>query len=149
MNNHIEPPNPNPQSPLSLKEAMTQSWEQILKKAASTSSNGKDTIPIKFVNSVKTNFQKEHLTDFYAKDLQTSRSNLRKVCRITFGIPPSNCIATRLMVEAYHLLENPNETVKKTALNLGFEDPAYFSRFFKKHSGISPEDYRKIFFKDE
>lgn len=149
MNNHFKPSNPNPESPPSLKEDMTQSWEQILKNAASTSSNGKDTIPIRFVNSVKANFQKKHLTDFYAKDLQTSRSNLRKVCRIAFGIPPGNCIATRLMVEAYHSLENPNETVKNTAINLGFGDPAYFSRFFKKQSGLSPEDYRRIFFKGE
>jgi len=46
-------------------------------------------------------------------------------------------------MEAKALLSLPQYTVSEVAMALGIEDISYFSRLFKKHTGISPSEYRK------
>ncbi|WP_394748483.1 helix-turn-helix domain-containing protein [Spongiimicrobium salis] len=48
--------------------------------------------------------------------------------------------------EAKNMLLNPNSSVSETAYNLGFEYPQYFSRLFKKKTGMSPKAYREAHF---
>jgi YesN/AraC family two-component response regulator len=46
-------------------------------------------------------------------------------------------------VEAKSLLANTNNSMKEIAFELYFEDPAYFGRFFKKHTGLTPLHFRE------
>ncbi|MCF8248253.1 MAG: helix-turn-helix domain-containing protein, partial [Saprospiraceae bacterium] len=57
---------------------------------------------------------------------------------------PTSCIYVRIMLEACILLEDVSRSVKEIASDLGFDDPIYFSRFFKKQGGIPPDTYRGI-----
>jgi AraC-like DNA-binding protein len=47
------------------------------------------------------------------------------------------------MQRARELLEDPNCSIKRIALTLGYSDLAYFSRLFKQHSGTSPTAFRR------
>ena len=50
-----------------------------------------------------------------------------------------------LISEAKNLLQGSENSVSETAYALGFDNPPYFSRLFKKEVGISPNEYRKNF----
>jgi AraC-like DNA-binding protein len=51
-------------------------------------------------------------------------------------------IQERILIEAKRLLSYTRKSVKQISFDLGFEDVAYFSNFFKKHTSQSPLDFR-------
>nr|WP_262911752.1 helix-turn-helix transcriptional regulator [Joostella atrarenae] len=55
---------------------------------------------------------------------------------------PSDIIKNRIILEAKRQLSYTNNSVKEIAFMLGFNDPAYFTRFFKKALTVSPLQYR-------
>jgi AraC family transcriptional activator of pobA len=79
----------------------------------------------------------------YAKTLSVTPGRLRAACLETTGKPPARILEDRLILEAKRSLLYTNMTVAQTAYYLGFTDPAYFSRFFSKHTGQSPAAFRK------
>ncbi|MFV0591994.1 MAG: helix-turn-helix domain-containing protein [Draconibacterium sp.] len=48
-----------------------------------------------------------------------------------------------LVMEAKNILMSTDKTVAETAYQLGFENPPYFTRLFKKEVGLTPSDYRE------
>jgi AraC-like DNA-binding protein len=52
-------------------------------------------------------------------------------------------IQERLILEAKRLFHYTDKSAKEIAQELGFEDAAHFSRFFKNHMNVSPSDFRK------
>jgi AraC family transcriptional regulator, transcriptional activator of pobA len=58
------------------------------------------------------------------------------------GASPLRLVQDRLMLEAKRALLYSNMTIAEVGYHLGFEDPAYFSRFFAKAEGLSPKRYR-------
>ena len=55
-------------------------------------------------------------------------------------------IHAALIIEAKNILISTDNTVAETAFQLGFENPPYFSRLFKKEIGLTPTEYRERFF---
>lgn len=82
------------------------------------------------------------LTD-YAALLQTSESRLRRACIAVTGQPPVDLVHLRLLLEAERQLRYTSMSVTQVAYYLGFEDPAYFSRFFAHRTGTSPRAFRR------
>ena len=58
------------------------------------------------------------------------------------GMPPTGLIQMRILLEAKRALLYSNMTVSEAAYYLGFNDPAYFSRFFQRATGHSPRAFR-------
>jgi AraC family transcriptional regulator, transcriptional activator of pobA len=52
-------------------------------------------------------------------------------------------IHTRLVLEAKREMVSQNKTIQAISEELGFENPSYFSRFFKKYENLSPKEYSK------
>lgn len=71
-----------------------------------------------------------------------SRHFFRQFRRVT-GLTPGDWFIQQKMHRARELLTVPKIRVKDVALRLGYADPLYFSRLFKRDSGISPEAYRE------
>lgn len=79
----------------------------------------------------------------YAKALNVTSAQLRAACLEVAGKPPVRVLEERVLLEAKRMLTYTNMTVAETAYFLGFGDPAYFSRFFRKLSGESAVTFRK------
>ncbi|WP_448104328.1 helix-turn-helix domain-containing protein [Pedobacter panaciterrae] len=96
----------------------------------------------KFNLLVEANFKSEHSVSFYAGQLCKSPKTLSNLFAIFNQKTPSQLIQERIIVEAKRLLYYTDKSVKHITFELGFEDMAYFSNFFKKNMGLSPSDFR-------
>ncbi len=79
----------------------------------------------------------------YADMLHVTANHLAETVRRTVGLPPGKIIHERLLLEAKRLLRYSDLPVAEIAYQLNFEDPSYFSRFFRKQTGFSPSDFRE------
>jgi AraC family transcriptional regulator, transcriptional activator of pobA len=93
---------------------------------------------------VEYNFRKEHSVQFYADQLNKSPKTLANIFPKYNQKPPLQIIQHRIMLEAKRLLTYTEKTVKEITYELGFEDPAYFATFFKRVTGQSPVEFRKM-----
>jgi AraC family transcriptional regulator, transcriptional activator of pobA len=79
----------------------------------------------------------------YAALLKTSETRLLRACLAVTGESPLELVHLRLLIEAERQLRYTSMPVTQVAYYLGFEDPAYFSRFFSRRMGISPRAFRR------
>jgi len=79
----------------------------------------------------------------YADALCVSERQLNDAVKRTVGQTAGQLVQARIALEAKRLLTNTAKGVSEIAFQLNFEDPAYFARFFKKHSGSTPGDFRR------
>lgn len=84
----------------------------------------------------------------YAEQVGISEQRLNEICHGIAGKPPKRLINERLMQEARRLLLYTNQPVSQVGYRLGFEDPAYFGRFFLRHAGLAPGNYRSHMTRD-
>jgi AraC family transcriptional activator of pobA len=97
----------------------------------------------RFGELVETRFRENHSVADFAKALHVSESRLRSVCLASTGQPPIQVIHARIVLEAKRQLHYTNNPVSEIAFALGFEDPAYFTRFFTRLAGSSPRAFRR------
>lgn len=87
---------------------------------------------------------REHLAVAdYARLLGTTAQTLTRACRYAVGKPPGAMVQDRLVREAVRALAFSAASVTTVALDLGFADPAYFSRMFKARTGREPSRFRR------
>ena len=88
---------------------------------------------------------KEHwqVTD-YAAELNISTSTLNRICHECFDTNAKSIILSRVVAEAKRRLTYTQQPLDQIAYYLGFKDPAYFSRVFKKSENLSPGEYRRM-----
>lgn len=79
----------------------------------------------------------------YAELLYITPNHLNALCKDLLGIQAGEVIRNRILLEAKRLLTNPLLTITEIALQLNFNDNSYFTKFFKKSTGITPEEFRK------
>lgn len=98
-----------------------------------------------FLRLLETNIVSMKHVSQYADLLSLSPYQLNAITKGSVGKTVSDLIDEQIVLEAKrYLLATPNQ-VKEIADHLGYEDPSYFIRFFKKHTGHSPETFRKNF----
>lgn len=100
------------------------------------------TVVSNFLHLVDQQMRRHWSVGDYARYLGVSIDRLNSAVQRATGQTPLALIHARLMTEARQMLENSGMHIAEIALSLGFEDPAYFSRFFKRLSGKSPRQYR-------
>jgi AraC-like DNA-binding protein len=82
---------------------------------------------------------------FYTSLMNLSSYQLNEITRTAVGKTASAMIVEYMLLEAKrYILASPDQ-VKEIADHLGYEDPSYFIRFFRKHTGLSPDAFRKNF----
>lgn len=97
----------------------------------------------RFREQLERRFRKQAGLAEYAEHLQASEARLRRACRAVTGQPPKELIYLRMLVEAERMLRYTSMSVAQVAYYLGFEDPAYFSRFFTRRMGVPPRAFRR------
>ena len=103
-----------------------------------------DTTIIKFKQLIEENFAKEKNVSLYAEMLNMNPSCLNELTKRTTGITAGELIRNRVIDETKKLLYSSSMSGKEIAYELGFDDPAYFSRFFKKYTGITLKEFRDV-----
>lgn len=78
----------------------------------------------------------------YAKALNVSAGQLGRLTREVLGRSPLDALNERIVREAQRELVHGSLGIKQVAAALGFDDDAYFGRFFKKHTGLRPGEFR-------
>ena len=82
-------------------------------------------------------------TQRFAQELGLSETSLNGLCRRLVGTTAFDLIQQRVALEARRKLTYSTNSVCAVALELGFKDTAYFCRFFRRHTGASPNDFRR------
>jgi AraC family transcriptional activator of pobA len=80
----------------------------------------------------------------YARELGVTAGQLTRLCREVLGMSALDVISARVVHEAQRELVYSTLSIKQVAAELGFDDEAYFGRFFKKQTGMRPGEFREM-----
>lgn len=102
-----------------------------------------DALFLKFLEAIRSNYENNYSVKKFAAILKSTEAKLNEQSKLHAGKTAQNVIYSLVVSEAKRLLNYEKDvSVKEIAFKLGFKDPFYFSNFFKKHTGISPKEYR-------
>lgn len=103
------------------------------------------TIVHRFLHAVELHLRDHWTIARYAAEIGVTPDRLNATARRATGRSPLALIHARLVLEADALLDDSRLQVAEIAEELGFSDPGYFSRFYKRHTGHSPNRQRRDF----
>lgn len=110
--------------------------------ARGRANGGRAALVAQFRELIEAQYRSGEGVEAYADALSVTPKRLRTACLSAAGAPPLRLIQDRVTLEAKRALLYSNMTVAEVAYHLGFDDPAYFSRFFAKQAGRSPRVFR-------
>lgn len=96
-----------------------------------------------FKKLINRNYSANKSPSVYADELNVSPNHLNALCKKHEGKTAIQLIHERMILEAKRLLYATDMHIKEISFQLGFEDVAYFNRFFKKLCKLTPQEYRK------
>ena len=96
-----------------------------------------------FLMLLESNFLTVRNTDFYAGKLGISSKRLNQILKDKLDKTGMQIIHDRIILEAKRLIIHSEQSIKEISFELGFSDRPYFSRFFKKQTGESPDTFQK------
>ena len=110
---------------------------------ASTDDNGDEAFMKSVIAYVEQNFgNSEADVTQMAEACAVSRSVLQRRIKQATGLTPIEFLREARLNHARHLLESTQQTVSEVAYHCGFNDPKYFSRFFRHSTGMSPSEFK-------
>ncbi|RZN83393.1 MAG: AraC family transcriptional regulator [Winogradskyella sp.] len=84
-----------------------------------------------------------HNVSDYALQLGIEPKNLLRLFQKSGLKNPSEIIKEKLLLESKKLIVYTDKSMREICFEVGFYDPAYFSRFFKKHTGVTAQHFRE------
>jgi AraC family transcriptional activator of pobA len=122
-------------------ESIKSTDEQLEKPIASDL-----TLAIDFKKIVHEKIREFLSIQQYAALLNTNTSKLNTACKAHLFSTPANFIKAHKILEAKRMLSNQQTTVKQIAYTLGFEEASYFTKYFKKETGLKPKEFQQKHF---
>ena len=98
----------------------------------------------RFIKNVENNYRKEHSVKFYADLICLTPKYLSSVIYETSGKHASEWIHDYILLEAKALIKSTNMNFKDICDTLNFHTPSHFGRFFKRYTGYTPNEYKKL-----
>lgn len=92
---------------------------------------------------IEKHYKEHQKAKFYAETLHTTPMGLNRACNAISGKSVNELLQDRLVLEAQRFLIYTAAPASLIAYDLGFKDPAYFSRFFKRRVGLTPGEFRE------
>lgn len=136
-----------------LKEALLASYINLIlikskslflsSQAYATRDDPGQKLAERFNALLEENFISAHGVPYYADKLNLSPNHLSAALKKATGKTAGELIQQRLLLESKRLLLHSSSSIKEIAYELSFNDPAYFTRFFKNNTGLSPEIFRR------
>lgn len=124
---------------------------QLFIHIARLSENLQQSVTPSYNYTLLKNFQRlieQHYLRFklpkeYAEMLYITPNHLNALCNDLLGLSAGEVIRNRVILEAKRMLVNQDFSVQQIADKLNFADNSYFTKFFKKQAGVTPEEFRK------
>ena len=95
----------------------------------------------RFNTLLEEKFQTEHSVSYYSRTMGISARKLCEINMIHTGKYVSEVIMERVITEAKRMILVTDLSLKEIAFQLGFEEQSYFTKVFKKHTGITPTEF--------
>lgn len=92
---------------------------------------------------IETHYTKERSASFYAEKIGVTSKRLNQILKERTTLTVTQLIHRMLITEAKRMIANGDHTMKQIAFDLGFNEQPYFNRFFKKVTGLTPEQFQK------
>jgi AraC family transcriptional activator of pobA len=96
-----------------------------------------------FLKRIKTARRPQKTITDYAAELQITPVHLNRVCQAVAQKSAVRVVQSYFVAEAQNYLAHTSFSVSEVAYALNFEDPAYFSRLFRQHTGQAPKQFRQ------
>ena len=97
-----------------------------------------------FCNHLATHYREQHEVAFYAEKAHLTTRHFSVIIKEVVGISASDYIEQYLATQAKNLLSTrPDLSVQQISYHLGFAESPSFCRFFKRHTGLTPNDFRQ------
>jgi two-component system response regulator YesN len=114
---------------------------ELIEQAEKNCSN-KDDVINRVINCINNEFNKNITLDLVAAEVGLSPQYLSKVFKKKYGSTFIEYITNKRLNYAKELLRKGNMSIKEISKLIGYEDPNYFCKVFKKETGTSPKNYR-------
>jgi AraC family transcriptional regulator, transcriptional activator of pobA len=98
-----------------------------------------------FIRLLNERYIEYSYADLFANALQVSQKKLNETAKNITGKTACYLVEEKIVSEAKMILAQSRQQIKQIAWQLGYEDQYYFSRMFKRQSGVSPREYRNQF----
>lgn len=98
---------------------------------------------VRYQRLIERHYREQPSIASMASQLGITGTYLNMLCQRLAGSSAQQLLHERLMLEAKRLLTYTRMTISEVAYQLGFSEPAYFTRFFKRHTGLSPKAFRQ------
>jgi AraC-like DNA-binding protein len=112
----------------------------------SSQSTRKEELFNKFLGLLLEHYREQHEVTFYADKLFITPQYLTLIIKELSGKTTNKWIDDTLILEAQKLLKTTQTTVQQIADLLNFSDQSTFGKFFKKYHGVSPAEYRRLYY---
>lgn len=113
---------------------------------------GKETLPVsetrdriifrEFVRMVFIHYRQQHKVSFYARSAKLTLSHFCAAINKASGQTPYEIIMSLIIMDAKGQLKGTTARINKVAESLGFDNPTTFTRYFREHVGMTPQEYR-------
>lgn len=138
----------NDRDELYAEEALRHELAILIIEIARTALPGKFAIPDeasdqKFIHLVESHFETEHAVSFYARQMRLSPKALTMRISRLLGKSARSVIQDRVLLEAKRLLAYTELSIAEVAERVGFDDPNYFTRFFRTKEKRTPASFRR------
>ena len=97
----------------------------------------------KFIQLVVEHYTTEHSVSFYAAQLNLSLPHFCTTIKKAIGLTPLEIISSIITMDAKAQLRSTDLTVKEIAFSLGFNNLSFFNKYFRQHTGMTPQAYRR------
>lgn len=104
--------------------------------------NRKQEIFIQFIRAVQKHYKKERLAKFYANHLLISPKYLSTIIHDVSGKYATQWIHEYIILDTKALLKNSTYSIKEICAQLHFANQSMFSKYFKRHTGMTPKEFR-------
>lgn len=95
-----------------------------------------------FIGLVMQKYRQEHKVSTYAGQLGVPLNRLCIIVKKHLHMTALQFIDRMIILDAKFLLKSSNEQIKQIAQTLGFQNNSFFTKYFRKHTGLSPQEYR-------
>lgn len=104
-----------------------------------------DSIYLQYIEILTSHNSLSNNVEYYANLLNTSPQNLNTICRNECGKSASEVLSDFILSEAKRLLLYTDKTITEIAYSLSFKDNSHFTKYFKRHIGYTPSNYKNSY----